>query len=277
MSDKSVPTFPNTVRYAILLPLAAVFLAPFAWLASTSLKTLGDVYHYPPRLWTGHPQWANYTTVLRDASMLRYLANSFFVSISATALQTAVASLAAFALVSFTFRGKRALFGSFLASMMLPGTVTLIPLFVVVRKLGWIDTYTGLIVPFAFSAFSIFLLRQYFLGLPRDIFDAASLDGCGPIRSYCYICLPMALPAMATAASLSFVGFWNDLLWPLVIINSDSKMTFPVGLASFAGQNVSYPQLIMTGVVIGIAPALVVFLALQRYLIRGIALPIAQN
>lgn len=261
-----------TGRYLIAAVLAAAFLLPFVWMVALSVKSVGDFYRYPPTLTTDNPHWSNFATVLLDFSLLRYLGNSLFTTLAATLLQLICASMAAFAIVVLSFRGKSKIFGIFLGSMMVPSMVIIIPLFIVVNRLGWVDSYAALIIPFAFSGFGIFLLRQFFLSIPRDLFDAARIDGANTFRLYWNICLPLARPALSTLFALHFVAFWNSLIWPLIVINDDAKKTLPVGIVGLSTAQSANPNLVLAGVTIAVVPAVILFLLLQRYLMRGLVL-----
>lgn len=259
----------NVLKYGITLILAAVFLLPLAWMMALSVKSFGQFYDYPPTFFTTVPQWQNFYQVLDEFHLGRYLLNSIVVSTAIAGLQIVTASSAGFAFATLTFRGRRVLFMLFISSMMVPGAVILIPLFLIAQRLGMVDTYAGLIIPFIFTGYGIFLMRQFFLGIPRDLFDAAIVDGASFYRVYASIYLPLAKPAIATLFTLAFVFFWNTLLWPVVIINSDQLKTIPVGVAGLVGFNNSFPHLVMAGATLMILPALVLFLILQRYFMRG--------
>lgn len=262
-------SFVLTFQYAVLVVLAIVFVAPFVWMVALSVRDLATYYLYPPRLLVPDPHWSNYIEVLDRLSLFQYLLNSVIVSSAIALLQLLTASMAGFAFATLSFKGRETLFMLFLANMMIPGAVILIPLFFVVRQLGLIDTYAGLILPFMFTGFGIFMMRQFFRSIPYDFFAAARVDGAGYGRIYWQIYLPLARPALATLGTLTFVFFWNTLLWPLVATNSDNLRTIPVGIANLVSQDISYPHLIMAGATIAIVPALLVFLTLQRYLIQG--------
>jgi len=260
-------------KYAVIALLSVLFAAPFVWMLSLSLKSMAEIYEYPPRLLPRSLKWSNYSEVLQQLSLFRYLGNSLFVSIATALLQLVLATTSAFALAVLSFRGKSFLFSLFLASMMVPGTVILIPLFLICQKLGLIDSYAGLILPFLFSGYGIFLIRQFFLGLPRDYFEAARLDGSGYFGIYMHIYLPLSVPALATFGTLSFISFYNSLLWPLVAVNSEGLKTISVGVAMLVGQyDYITPHLVMAGAAIMVVPAIVVFLFFQRFLIRGIVM-----
>ncbi|MBP1992076.1 carbohydrate ABC transporter permease [Paenibacillus eucommiae] len=235
-----------------------------------SLKGLDEFYIFPPKLLPAVPQWSNFVEVFKQLSLLRYLGNSLFVSTTTTVLQLVLASSAAFAFAVLTFRGKAFLFALFISSMMVPGSVVLIPLFMITQKLGMIDSYLGLILPMLFSGYGVFMIRQFFLGLPRDFYEAARLDGCSNLGVFVRIYLPLSVPALATLGTLAFISFYNSLLWPLIVINSEELKTIPIGIAGLVGQyGFITPHLVMAGAAIMVVPALLVFLFFQRFLING--------
>jgi multiple sugar transport system permease protein len=236
---------------------------------SLSFKTLDGFYEYPPKLLTKHPQWSNFTDVLEKFSLFRYLFNSIFVSLLASFLQLLLSATAAFSFAVLYFKGRDTLFMLFLSSMMIPGTVILIPLFYVVQKLELINTYAGIFLPFIFTGYGVFMMRQFFLSLPRDFFEAARIDGGGYLRIFLSIYLPLSKPALATLGMLSFMSFYNTLLWPLIVINDNDMKTIPVGIAGLVGVNTTFPHLIMAGATLTILPALILFFALQRFFING--------
>jgi len=257
------------LKYVVLVPLALIFVMPFIWMVALSVKNLGNFYEYPPQLLTPQPAWSNYNQVLEQFSLFRYLLNSLIVAGTITALQLVTASMAGFAFAMLSFRGKHAIFMLFLASMMIPGTVILIPLFKVVLTLRLIDRYSGLILPFMFTGYGTFLMRQFFRSLPRELFAAARIDGANYFQIYWTIFLPLARPVLASLGTLAFVAFWNSLLWPLVATNSDEMKTIAVGIAGLVGQNASYPHLIMAGATIAVMPTIALFIVLQRYFTQG--------
>lgn len=261
------------IKYTITIILALLFLAPFVWMLALSIKTLANFYDFPPKLWVSHPQWSNFIDVLKQYSLFRFLLNSLFVSTTITLLQLILASMAAFAFAVLSFRGKNALFMTFLLSLMIPGTVILIPLFLVTQKLGLLDSYKGLILPFLFTGYGIFMLRQFFMSLPRDFFEAARMDGCSYFGIYARIYIPLSKPALATLGTLAFMSFYNSLLWPLVSTNSEKLKTIPVGIAGLVGQNnYIYPHLVMAGTTIMVIPGILIFMFLQRYFIQGVVM-----
>jgi multiple sugar transport system permease protein len=247
-------------------------LVPFAWLVSTSLKPADQVLVYPPQ-WLPRPaRPANFVEAWSRLPFARYLLNTVLVASAVTLLEVATSSLAGYAFARLRFRGRDRIFLLYLATLMVPGQVTIVPNFVLLRYLGWLDSYLALIVPAAFSAFGTFLLRQHFLAIPREVEQAARIDGCGAFGVYLRVVLPLAAPALATLAIIAFVGQWNAFLWPLIVTNSDAMRTLTVGLRFFldAG-NVGY-HLLMAAALTVLAPTFVVFLPLQRHFSRGLAL-----
>lgn len=262
----------STCTFALLSLAAVLMLLPFVWMVSTSLKTQAGVFVYPPE-WIPNPvQWRNYADVVRVMPFLRYVLNTTFVAISVTFLHLAVSSLAAYAFARLRFPGRDKLFLAYLATLMVPGQVTLIPNFLIVKYLGWIDTYQALIIPQIFTAFGTFLLRQFFLTIPGELEDAARIDGASAFGIYWRIFLPLSGPALATLGVFTFTAQWNNFLWPLIVVNDEQMRTLTVGLRALVGQfTVQYP-LLMAGSVISVLPMLVVFVLAQRFFVRGIAL-----
>ena len=262
---------PIALHLALLVG-SAVMLVPFAWMLSTSLKEPGDIFVYPPQ-WLPQPmRWQNYVETVTVMPFLRFYLNSTIQATAVTVLQLLTSSLAAFAFSRLRFRGRDALFLLYLATMMIPFPVTMIPNFVIIRYLHWIDTYRALILPPAFSAFSTFLMRQYFLSIPNELDDAARVDGASSFRIWWQVILPLSGPAVATLAIFTFLGQWNNFLWPLVATNSEEMWTLPVGLASFQGQYSIQWNLLMAGSVIAIVPILIIYLIGQKWFVRGITL-----
>jgi multiple sugar transport system permease protein len=268
------PVFrPSHIPLHLGLILGSVLmLLPFAWMLSTSLKSPAQVFTYPP-VWIPHPvAWSNYAEAIAALPFGRFYLNSLIVTASVTVLQLLISSLAAFAFARLRFRGREALFLLYLATLMIPFQVTMIPNFILVRWLGWYDTFQALILPTAFSAFSTFLLRQYFLGLPRDLDEAARIDGASSLRIWWSIILPLSGPALAALAIFVALNSWNDFLWPLIVTNSDQMRTLPVGLSTFQGQYKVEWHLLMAGSVIAMLPVLLLYTVAQRWFIRGIAM-----
>ena len=257
----------------LLLSAGSVaMLLPFLWMLSTSLKERREVFTYPPTWIPSTIAWSNYVDALTAMPFDRFYFNSLVVALSVTFLQLLTASLAAFAFARLRFWGRDGLFLAYLTALMIPFPVLLVPNFILIRWLGWYDTYYALILPPAFSAFSTFLLRQYFRGIPMDLDDAARIDGAPSWRIWGQIILPNSKPALAALAIFVFLGSWNEFLWPLVVTNSESMRTIPVGLSAFQGQfNVRW-ELMMAAAVAAMLPVLIVYIFAQKWFIRGIAI-----
>jgi len=258
--------------HAVLIAGSVVMLLPFIWMLSTSLKEPRQIFTYPP-VWIPSPiAWENYPATVSAMPFGRFYFNSFVVATSVTILQILTSSLAAFAFARLRFRGRNALFLIYLATLMIPFQVTMIPNFILVRFLGWYDSYQALILPTAFSALSTFLLRQYFLGIPMDLDEAARMDGASSWRIWWQIIMPLSGPALAALSIFTFLASWNDFLWPLVITTSLEMRTLPVGISAFQGQyNVQW-HLLMAGSVIAMLPVLVIYVIGQKWVVRGITL-----
>jgi multiple sugar transport system permease protein len=262
----------NLGLHLLLLAGSVLMLVPFAWMLSTSLKEPSDVFIYPPQ-WIPQPvQWENYQKTVTVMPFGRFYVNSILQASAVTALQLLTASLAAFAFARLRFRGRDVLFLLYLATMMIPFPVTMIPNFIVMRYLKWIDSFRALILPPSFSAFSTFLLRQYFMSIPLEMDDAARVDGASSFRIWWRIILPLSGPALAALAIFTFLGQWNSFLWPLIVTNSEEMRTLPVGLATFQGQYSVQWHLLMAGSVIAVLPILVIYIAGQKWFVRGITL-----
>jgi multiple sugar transport system permease protein len=258
--------------HIVLIAGSVVMLLPFAWMLSTSLKTPAETFTYPPVWIPSKIAWDNYARTVTAMPFGRFYLNSLIVTLSVTVLQILGASLAAFAFARLRFRGRDALFLLYLATLMIPFQVTMIPNFILVRTLGWYDTYQALILPPAFSAFSTFLLRQYFRGIPRDLDEAARIDGASSFRIWWSVILPLSGPVLAALAIFISLNTWNDFLWPLIVTNSQQMRTLPVGLSTFQGQFKTDWNLLMAGSVIAMLPILIVYIIGQRWFIRGITL-----
>jgi sn-glycerol 3-phosphate transport system permease protein len=256
--------------HALMIVLAVLVLFPVLFALSTSLKSGAEVNRYPPTLWPRALDPDNYRAALAQAPLPRFLLNSVIQAGTITLGQLATATLAAFAFTFMTFPGRRALFFLFLSTLMIPGEVTLIPNYLTVRSLGWLDTYAGLIAPYLATAFGTFLLRQFFLTIPRELEDAARIDGASRRRFLWTIVLPLARPALATLAIYAFLSAWNQYLWPLLVVNSTEMRTAQIGLALLQSQEIVSWSLVMAGVVLIILPTVLVFLLGYRHVVRGL-------
>jgi multiple sugar transport system permease protein len=258
--------------HIVMYGLALVTVAPFLWMLLTSFKELPDILTYPPKWLPDRFVFGNFMSAFEAAPFGRYYFNSLFVAITVTLGQIVTCSLAAYAFARVQFRGRDLLFYLFLGTMMIPGQVIMIPSFMVLHWLGWIDTYYALIVPGLASAFGTFLLRQFFLTIPRDLEDAASIDGCSRLGVLWRIILPLSRPALATLAVFTFMGVFNDFLWALVVVSSDEMKTVQLGLAIFRDRYQTDWGQLMAASVTATLPILMVFFFAQRYFIKGITL-----
>lgn len=245
---------------------------PFVWMVSTSLKDPGSVFTYPPR-WIPNPiVWSNYLEVLRVVPFLRFFWNSIVVAVIVTLGQVLTSAMAAYAFSRLQFPGRDKLFFAYLATMMIPGSVTMIPVYVLLRFLGWIDTYKALIIPAMFSAYGTFMLRQFFMTLPKDLEDAAKIDGCSLFGIFWKIVLPLSKPALATLITFTFMGSWGSFMWPLLVTNRMELKTLPVGLETFSTIYATDWTLLMAGSVMAMLPVILIFLFNQRFFVEGIKL-----
>jgi multiple sugar transport system permease protein len=258
-------------KWILLLGGAALILLPFAWMLGTSFKPESDVFGYPLRLQPTHSTFSNYVAIWHELPFARLVLNSVIFAGGVTVLSVFFDSLAAYALARLRFPGRTIAFYLVLATLMVPFQVTLVPLFQFVFRLHWLNTYQGLIVPRATSAFGIFLLRQFFVSVPRELDEAARVDGASEWHIYRRIMLPLAKPALATLAVFYFMNNWNDFLWPLVIATGTSHENLPAGLTLFSGQYVIQHGVLMAGAAISLLPLAVAFMLAQRYFVRGIA------
>jgi multiple sugar transport system permease protein len=255
-----------------LLLLAGAFLSamPFLWMITTSLKPPGALFE-PPLLIPVHFEWRNYAEAWRAAPFPRFFLNSAVMALGITLAQTVLSAMAGYAFARLRFPGRDVLFFLVLGTMMIPFPVTLIPSFLIVADLGWLDTYQALIVPRAVSAFAIFLFRQFFLTVPRELEEAALIDGANRIVIFLRIILPLSAPVLAASAIFSFLFAWNDFLWPLIVTTSTEMRTVQLGLAVFQGQYGIFWTLLMAATVLVTLPAIIAFLVSQRRFIEGIA------
>jgi multiple sugar transport system permease protein len=267
---------PETVIIALIAYSIAVIMAlPVFWMISQSLTPERDIYVWPLRLFPERPTIQNYYNVLYsrpDVPIARWYFNSVFTSSVTTALVLFVSSLAAYAYARLEFPGRDILFFGLLSTIMVPGSMTMIPVFIIMRELGLIDTYLALILPHGAGVFPVFMLRQFFLTLPRELEEAAILDGCSRFGVYWRITLPLSKPALAALAIFIFLGSWNDFLWPFIATNDLMMRTLPVGLTIFNGEYWSERGLIMAGATLSTVPVLVVYIFFQQHITRGIAL-----
>jgi len=266
----------RAVLFIALFIGAVSMAAPFLWMVSTSLAEAGQVFAENRPWWQEWLPttfvWQNYVKVWSVVPFAQFYLNSIFVSLCITFGQVATSAMAAYAFARLNFPGRDRIFFGYLATMMIPGAVTMIPVFILLRHFGWIDTYKALILPGIFTAYGTFMLRQFFLTLPKDLEDAAKIDGCSYVRIFWHIILPLSKPALATLTTFTFMGSWMNLMWPLIVVNTHTKYTLPVGLAYFQGVHGTDWTLLMAASMMMILPILIVFLFNQRFFVEGIKL-----
>ncbi|SEF66288.1 carbohydrate ABC transporter permease [Paenibacillus sp. UNC499MF] len=268
---KRRPAVRHLFSYVCLTLIAAVMIAPFLWTLSTSLKGQNEaLYSMPPRFIPELFTLENYATVWNSLPLPLYVWNSTVLAFFGVLLPVVFCSMAAFPLARMTFRGKEAVFLVIIATMMIPGEVTMIPVYLILNKLHLLGSYTGVILPAAVSAFGIFLMRQGFLGIPKEIEESAVIDGAGVVRIFLLIMMPMVRPMLATLAILSFIGSWNNFLWPYLVIEDDRLYPLTLGLYKLKGTFVTNTRLIAAGSVIALLPVLAVFIGFQSYFIKGV-------
>ncbi len=249
-----------------------VQLAPILWMISTSLKPLNRVFDLPIQWIPRPPLWHNYPDAWNEFPFARYFLNSFIVSGSVTVLNVFFAGLAGYSLAKYRYFGQRALFIAILSTLMLPIEVLMVPTFLIVKSLGWLNTYQGLIIPVVADAFGIFLMRQFMLGLPDSLVEAARIDGAGELGTYFRIVVPLIWPAVLTLAIFTWRETWDAFVWPYIIISDDSLRTVPIGLQRFQEQYVTTYNSVMAISTIAMVPMVLLFFFFQRAFIRGIAL-----
>lgn len=269
-SSAPIPALRRILLHLLLITFGSLVLIPFGLMLIASLMPSEDILR--SNVDVANFSLNNYVATFQVVPFGRYYVNSLIVATGTTVLQILVASLAAFAFARLRFWGRDGFFLLYLATLMIPFQVTMIPNFILVRLLGWFNTYQALILPSAFSVFSTFLLRQYFRGLPLDYDEAARMDGASSWRIWWQVILPLSGPVIATLAIFNFQGAWNDFLWPLVITNSTEMRTIPVGLAAFQGQYSTAWNLLMAGSVVALLPVLIIYIVGQNWFVRGITL-----
>lgn len=262
--------------YALLTVLGLIAIIPFFWMVTTALKTVQESSTYPPPIFPAVPQWHDFSDVFNAVPMLTFFRNTVFYSAMVTIGQLLFCSTAAFAFARLRFPGRNVLFVIYLATLMIPTAVTLVPSFILMKWFHWLDTIWVMTVPGMFgSAYGTFLLRQFMLGIPHDLDEAATIDGAGLLRIYWQIILPLTGSALTVLGVLTVMTVWNDFTWPLVMINSNSVMTLTLGLAVFATggtEEFTNIPLLMAAATMTVAPLIIIFFVAQRYFVRGIAL-----
>jgi len=257
--------------YLIIISGAIITLLPFIWMLTTALKTSGEVYLMPPRFLPADPQWQNFLIIQEQVPIIRYLFNSTIVALSVTIGTLITSILAAFAFTYIKFWGRDILFVIFLSTMMVPGEILMIPNFVTLAQLNWLNRYQALIVPWLIGVFAIFLLKQQFLSIPIELYESAKIDGCKDFMFLWKILVPLSKPALVSIALLKIIYNWNAFLWPLLVTNTPEMRTLPVGLASFMTEAGSNYELLMAYSTIIILPIIIVYIVAQKEIIKGVS------
>lgn len=262
----------SVALHLVMLVISVFTLLPFFWMLSTSFMETGEASTLPLKFLPRSFSLDQYIFLFERLNLGRFFLNSLILSVSVTLVSLLVNSLAGFAFAKYTFRGQRPLFTFLLSSMIIPGQVTMLPVFLLLNKLGLLNTYFGIIIPGMASIFGIFLIRQYLQSVPDSLIEAAKIDGARDFAIYWRVILPLAKPVLVTLALFTFMGTWNDFLWPLVVMTKEDMYTLPVAIANLMGEHAQDPELMMAGSVVTITPVLVVFLIAQKYYIKGIML-----
>lgn len=262
----------NLLVYALLVGGALVVAFPFFYAISTSLKASYDIFKIPMEWIPREIHWENYVVPFQTRPLGRNFLNSVLVSTAVTVLNVITCTMAGYSFAKFRYYGRDMMFLGVLATLMVPIQVILVPLFVLVKALGWLDSYAGLIIPAGTSAFGVFLMRQYFQTVPLEIMEAARIDGCGELRIFAQVVMPLVRPALSALVIFIFMNNWNSFLWPLLVVSRDEMMTLPLGIAAFESTySTNFGQLMAVSL-ISTLPVLIAFLLLQRQFIQGMAL-----
>jgi multiple sugar transport system permease protein len=261
---------PSLAINGLLVLAATLALAPLLWMVSVSFMRPGEADSFPPPLLPSAPSLSAYKELFAHHGMGRYFVNSLFMASAATFLSLAFNVMAGYAFAKLHFAGRDRVFQVLLGALVIPGQVAMIPLFLMLKPMGLVNNFGGVLVPSAAGVFGVFLVRQYALSIPDELLEAARVDGAGELRLFRSIVLPALGPIMVTLATFTFLAAWNDFMWPLIVLSDDRLYTLPLALASLSREHVQDSELMMAGAVVTIAPVLLLFVALQRYYIRGL-------
>ncbi|GCE21976.1 carbohydrate ABC transporter permease [Dictyobacter kobayashii] len=274
LAKRPTARFPlgSIISHTLLIIVSLVVLFPFIWMLDTALKPNAQVYQFPPTLLPNPIQLGNFVAVWTYLPFGHFILNSLFVAITGTILVMITSSLAAYAFARLTFPGRDGIFFVYVGTLLIPQAVLVIPEFLIMRYLGWINSYQALIVPGAFTAFGTFLMRQFFKTIPLELEESALIDGASRFRILWNIILPLSRSALGVLGLFTFISFWNNFLWPLIVINTEDVITIPLGLQMFQGQHGTEWSYMMAGATISVLPGIILVLFLQRYLVQGITL-----
>jgi len=270
--DRRGPRIGPVVSQVLLTLVALLFLAPMIWMILSALKPGAEVFTTPPKFFGSAVEWGNFTAAWSYLPFGRFILNTLLVASIGTLITVVTSAMSAYAFARLRFRFRDGLFLLYLSTLIVPQEIIVIPMFLIMQRLGWVNSFQALILPWAFTAFGTFLLRQFFLTIPLELEEAAKIDGAGHVRILTAVIAPIAAPAFAVLGVFTFIAYWNSFLWPLIIINDTDHVTVPLGLQLFLGQNGQQWQLLMAAATISMAPTVLLVLALQKYLVRGIAL-----
>lgn len=268
---KSSAVLRRVLLYIVLILIAVIMVVPFLWMLSTSLKTQYDAVKIPPVWIPDPPRWENYVKLFTEQPMFQFMLNTIKIVFFVVLGQLFFSSLAAYSFARISFKGRNVVFFFYIATLMVPGQVTMIPTYLMFAKAGLTDNHLALILPAFFSAFGVFLLRQFFMSLPRELEEAAKIDGCNPFMTYWRIMLPLVVPAMLTLGVFTLMNTWNDYMGPLIYLSSPEKYTMTLGIAYFKGVYTTQWNLVMAGSIVSVVPILIAYLCAQKYFIEGIA------
>ncbi len=266
------PRIATAIVNGLLIGAAAIALLPLAWMLSVSLMAPGEASSFPPPFLPAEPRLDNYQSLFARAGMGRYLANSLLVAGTITVISVVLNTMAGYAFAKLRFAGRERLFTGLVGALVIPAQVAMLPLFLLLKPLGLVNSYGGVIVPAMATIFGIFLVRQYARSIPDELLEAARIDGAGEARIFTVIVLPLLKPVLVTLAIFTFLGSWNDFMWPLIVLADQRYYTLPVALAALSREHVQDSELMMAGSVVTVAPVLLLFLALQRYYLQGLLL-----
>ena len=266
------PRLARALVNGLLLGMAAVALLPLLWMLSVSFMAPGEASSLPPPLLPAHATWGNYRELFAHAGMGRYLLNSLGIAGAVTLLSLVFNLMAGYAFAKLKFRGRERLFQGLVGALVIPAQVAMLPLFLLLKYVGLVNSYAGVIVPGMATIFGIFLVRQYARGIPDDLMEAARIDGAGEARIFVQIVLPLLKPIMVTLAIFTFLTAWNDFMWPLIVLTGQEHYTLPIALASLSREHAQDTELMMAGSVVTVLPVLALFLLLQRHYLQGLLL-----
>ena len=271
--DRHTTGLKRTLQYGVLGLLTLMFISPLLYMLSTAFKTTGDAASPDPQWIPEDPTTAAFDAILGNSAtpVVRWLVNSLLAATLQSLLIVVTAALAGYALARIDFAGKRVVFGIIIGTLFIPPVILLIPNYLITSRIGWLDTLAAVIVPGAAGAFGVFFMRQFFLGLPAELEEAAAIDGAGRFRTFLSVVLPLSRPALVTLGMLSFLTNWNDFLWPVYVLFSPESQTLPAGLATLQNANAVRYDLLMAGAVIASVPVLVLYAAAQRFVVEGVS------